>query len=330
MDTIISPLMVQDAPGYNSWSFIQVLGDRLVCIYSRGKAHDIFEHSRGVYARVSMNGGKTWGEESQVVNTPDYGESAIGRGLDNDGALLVWVRCIGNDWKHELYRSTDGVKYEKLAELRPDPMPMQITDVMNIPGVGLMSLWFAGKYRDLPENSWGTLVSKDNGRTWTQNVIESGLMKRDWPTEPSGVYLGNGRILAIARAEDCGNPEANLQFQLESDDYGVTWRKSRTNIGDVLLSTPSLVLDKKTWLLSNYYYHRGRGILKRRVVNAESIWGHSKEWPDFEAIATGSDKAQHAGNVNAVGVGKIHYCTYYTGDEKQTAVVIFPANAPLK
>lgn len=325
---LAKPLMVQDAPGYNSWSFVQTVGERIVCAYSRGLAHNIAEHSRGVYARMSTDGGRTWGAESVVVNSPDYGESAIGRGLDNDGAMLLWVRCVGAPWKHELYRSADGVKFEKLAELRPNPMPMQITDVMHIPGVGLMSFWFAGTYGQQPDKSWGTLVSKDNGRTWTQTVMESGLQKRDWPTEQCGVYLGNGRILAIARAEAVGDREANFQFQLESDDFGATWRKARTNIGDVMISTPSLVLDETTGLLANYYYHRGKGVLKRRVVRAESIWGHPQEWPPFEAVAGGSANAHHAGNVNVVGAGKVHYCTYYTGDEKLTSVVLYPAAAP--
>ena len=52
-----------------------------------------------------------------------------------------------------------------------------------------------------PSHSWGTLTSRDNGATWTQTTIESGLTKAQWPTEPSAVYLGDGKILAIARTE---------------------------------------------------------------------------------------------------------------------------------
>ena len=41
-------IVVQDCSGYNSWSFVQTLGTRLVCVYSRGSAHKIDEPARGV------------------------------------------------------------------------------------------------------------------------------------------------------------------------------------------------------------------------------------------------------------------------------------------
>ena len=325
MTDVPSPLMVQDVKGYNSWPFVQTLGGGLVCAYSRGERHSIDERTRGVYARMSMDGGKTWAAESTVVNTPDYGESAIGKGLDENGAMLLWVRCVGVDWKHDLYRSADGVNFEKIASLRPDPMPMQITDVIHVPSVGLMCFWFAGRYRDLPENAWGTLVSADNGKTWTQTVVEANLPKADWPTEQCGIYLGDGRIIAITRCEVCDNCPQRRQFQLQSTDFGKTWRKMRTNIGDVKISTPSLVYDATTGLLYNYYYHRGMGFLKRRVASLEKIWDHPTDWPDFELVATGSANDHHAGNVNVIAAGDIHYCAYYSGDENNTAVVMFPA-----
>ena len=325
MADVPSPLIVQDVKGYNSWPFVQTLGGGLVCAYSRGERHSIDERTRGVYARLSMDGGKTWAAESTVVNTPDYGESAIGKGLDENGAMLLWVRYVGADWKHDLYRSADGVNFEKIASLRPDPMPMQITDVIHVPTVGLMCFWFAGRYRDLPENAWGTLVSADNGKTWKQNVMEANLPKADWPTEQCGIYLGDGRIIAITRCEVCDDCPQRRQFQLQSTDFGKTWTKMRTNIGDVKISTPSLIYDASTGLLYNYYYHRGKGFLKRRVAPLEKIWDHPLDWPDFELVATGSANDHHAGNVNVIADGDIHYCAYYSGDENNTAVVLFAA-----
>ena len=190
-----SPLIVQDVKGYNSWPFVQTLGGGLVCAYSRGERHSIDERTRGVYARLSMDGGKTWAAESTVVNTPDYGESAIGKGLDENGAMLLWVRCVGADWKHDLYRSTDGVNFEKIASLRPDPMPMQITDVIHVPTVGLMCFWFSGHYRELPENSWGTLVSTDNGRTWKQThpAGEASWEMRHWAQSSKASRSSSGQ-----------------------------------------------------------------------------------------------------------------------------------------
>lgn len=323
------PLVVQNAPGYNSWPFVQGLGKKLVCAYSRGERHSIAERCRGVYARTSLDGGLTWTPETLVVNTAEAGESAIGKGLDAAGAMLLWVRCVGDVCRHDLYRSADGVSFARIASLQPDPMPMQITDVFSVPGVGLMAFWFAGHYRDVPENSWGTLTSADNGTTWKQTVVESGLMKGDWPTEPAGVYLGNGRILAIARVENVAKTAGPGQFQLESSDGGASWTKRRTNIGDVRESTPSLLWDAGSGLLSNYYFERGKGVLKRRVASAPAVWGNPLAWPSPEIVSAGSTHDYHAGNVNATALGGTHFCTFYSGGETQTDVVIAPIPAPL-
>jgi hypothetical protein len=122
-------------------------------------------------------------------------------------------------------------------------MPMQVTDVFHFPGKGLMSLWFAGEYRNKTDgHSWGTLTSTDNGRTWVQRTVEGNLPKSEWPTEQCAVHIGEGRILAIARSEGGGGQ----QFQITSTDYGVTWKRARTNIKDVRESTPSLICDPKT------------------------------------------------------------------------------------
>ena len=97
MDTPVgvSASVVQDVPGYNSWPMIQAIGDRLVCAYSRGSAHTIDEGKRGVYARTSSDGGRTWTPEVCVVNDPALGEVTIGKGLDGDGAMLLCLVRIG-------------------------------------------------------------------------------------------------------------------------------------------------------------------------------------------------------------------------------------------
>ena len=320
--------VVQDTPGYNSWPMIQAIGEKLVCVYSRGRGHNISEGCRGVYARTSSDGGKSWTPETLVSNQPDYGEVTIGKGLDADGAMLLWVRCCGTGWHHDLYRSTDGVTFSRIATPHLDPMPMQITDIFHIPEIGLMALWFAGNYRDDELNSWGTLISRDNGATWKQQVIESKLPKAEWPTEPSAVYLGNGRIFVIARTECPENSTTRAQFQLESSDFGASWTKSRTNIGDVNISTPSLILDPETGILCNYYYHRGRGVLKRRVTTPEQILGNPLAWPDPEPVALASTAFLDAGNVNVTAIQSIHFAAYYSGKDPDTAVVVSAIPAP--
>lgn len=316
--------VVQDVSGYNSWPMIQALGEKLVCTYSRGTAHTIGEDARAVYARTSTDGGLTWTPETTVADTPGDGEVTVGKGLDSTGAMLLWVRRIGKEWNHDLYRTTDGVTFTLLSTPTLEVQPMQITDVFAVPGIGLMSLWFAGDYSEKAVHSWGMMTSADDGKTWTQTSIESGLLKADWPTEPSAVYLGDGRILAIGRTEAGGES----QFQIVSTDSGATWKRERTNIADVAASTPSLILDPETGLLSNYYYERGRGLLRRRVVDPELVFDDPLAWPESEAIAAGSKLAWDSGNANATVIGDRHYVAFYSGKAPDTSVVLSEHPAP--
>ncbi len=323
------PYVVQNVKGYNSWPMIQAIGKKLVCVYSRGTAHSIGEDFRAVYARTSTDNGKTWTPETVVANTPHYGEVEVGKGLDAKGAMLLWVRRIGKDWNHDLYRTTDGVTFERVATPKLAVTPVQITDVFEVPTVGLMALWFGGDYRGESTNhAWGKLTSSDNGATWTQTVIESGLTKDQWPTEPSAVYLGNGRILAIGRTEGGGNSSTRTQFQMVSTDYGATWMRAQTNIGEVSSSTPSLILDPETGLVSNYYYQRGRGVLRRRVVDPDRVFNSPLSWPVSEAVAVGSTIGIDSGNVNATRIGNTHYLSFYSGKAPDTAILVSAVPAP--
>ena len=322
------PHVVQDVRGYNSWPMMQAVGEKLVCVYSRGSAHSIGEDARAVYARTSTDGGKTWTKETVVADTPKYGEVAVGKGLDSDGAMFLWVRRIGKDWNHDLYRTTDGVKFTRVATPKLAVQPMQITDVFAVPKVGLMALWFAGNYKDEAVNSWGKMISTDNGATWTQTTIESKLPKSEWPTEPSAVYLGDGRILAIGRTEGRAVDTTRSQFQMVSTDYGATWTRSKTNIVDVLASTPSLILDPETGLLSNYYYQRGKGVVWRRVVDPDTVFDNPLAWPRSEPVAAGSRVTFDSGNVNATAIGDKHYLAFYSGKAPDTSVLVSVVNLP--
>jgi hypothetical protein len=113
-----------------------------------------------------------------------------------------------------------------------------------------------------------------------------------------------------------------------SSDYGATWTRAQTNIGDVTASTPSLILDPKTGLLSNYYYQRGRGILRRRVVDPDRVFGNPLHWPVSEAVATGSQITFDAGNVNATAIRGTHYLAFYSGKAPDTAILVSVLPAP--
>ena len=325
------PLIVEDRKGYNSWPMMQALGEKLVCVYSRGTGHLIGEGTRGAFVRTSTDRGKTWSAEKLVADDAKFGEVPIGKGLDSNGDMLLWVRAQGNGVRvHNLYRTKNGEDFELISTPKFSPMPMQITDIFHVENVGLMGLWFTGNYGKDKLNAWGTLISTDNGKTWTQRTIEDNLDRANWATEPSAVYLGNGKIFCIARTEYGADTTKKAQFQIESTDYGKTWKRSLTNITDVLISTPSLIYDKSKGLISNYYYQRGRGMLKRRVAKVDKIWGNPLGWEKPEIIAFASAKGFDAGNVNATIIGDTHYLAYYSGDRKQTSVVITPTPEPEK
>lgn len=316
-----SPSVVQDAVGYNSWPMVQAVGDRLVCAYSRGKGHDVIEGGRGVYARFSDDFGRTWSDEVKVVDEPDFGESAVGKGLDEKGAMLLWVRSFSKDGKRQLlYRSTDGRRFEFVSAPPLDPVPVQVTDVFSVPGRGLMALWFSG-WLSGTANSWGTLVSADNGRTWKQTTVETVRDYTQFGTEPSAVHLGGGRILAVARTET-DRDDLKRQYQLTSADCGRTWKRRRTNIADVHYSTPSLIYDRETGLVYNYHYERGKGLLKRRVCRASEVFDRPDAWPDGEVIGTGGKSPPDSGNANATAAGGRHFVAYYSGNAPDTGIFV--------
>lgn len=325
------PIVVENKKGYNSWPMIQAWKGKLFYLYTRGSGHTIGEGSRDTFLKISSDNGKTWSKEIPFATDQLYGEVPIGKGLDENGNILFWVRFIGrkNPSSHKLYMSEDGVNFKVISTPKLSPFPMQITDVFKVEKVGLMALWFATDYKT-DKNSWGTLVSKDNGKTWTQTIVASKLDKKHHHTEPSAVYLGNGKILGISRVQNGLDSTDRAQFQIESHDYGKTWTTSITNIGDVQISTPSLIYDQKTGLVSNYYYQRGRGMLKRRVAKVDEILGNPLAWRKPEIIAFASAVGYDAGNVNATFIGDTHYLAYYSGDRKKASVVISSTLAPQK
>ncbi len=317
------PVVVEPAKEYNAWPMIQSVKGRLVCVYTTGKRHDPGERGRGTYARTSSDGGRTWSERHVVTVDARCGESPVGKGVDENGAGLFWVRRFGPKTLMGLYRTEDGEHFELIAEPKFNGPMMQITDIMHIPGKGMVCFWFGGSYGDdMKMRHWGVIESRDNGRTWKQRVLGEGMTRDDWPTEPSGVYLGDGRILAIARTEAVGKS----QLQLTSTDYGETWAVRKTNIFDVDRSTPSLIYDSATGLVYNYYYHRGPGILRRRSVRACEVFDNPESWPVSESLVVDGGHSIDSGNVNATVLAGKHIVAYYTGRAPDTAVLAIPVS----
>lgn len=330
-ETCLEPLpttyIVEGAPGYNCWPMIQAVGRRLVCVYTIGKEHNPWEKGRAAFTRFSDDGGATWSERKLLFEDEYCGTSSIGKGLDGNGAALFWIRRLGIEPRMALYRTADGETFKLVSTPALRPNAMQVTDVFKTTD-GLMCLWFSDDYsRDKANKSWGTLASRDNGVTWKQRIIEDGLAYADWPTEPSVAVLGNGRLLCIARSEGGSGP----QFQLTSADWGKTWSKTRTNIDDVLESTPTLVFGRKTGIVRNYYYQRGIGLLKCRSAMADAVFHDSMAWPEPAVLAQGgTNRPYDSGNANAVGFGDKDAVIYYSGDAVNCNVVVTVAESVIR
>ncbi len=81
--------------------------------------------------------------------------------------MFLWVRRMnGSECVQDLYRTADGVTFVRVTTPKLAVAPVQITDIFSVPTVGLMALWFAGRYGDDgPSHAWGKLTSRDNGAT---------------------------------------------------------------------------------------------------------------------------------------------------------------------
>jgi len=323
--TAETTFVVEDREGYNAWPVITTLGDKLVITYSRGKGHFCSEGCRDAIVRTSDDGARSWKPERVFVGDPSICEGAEGSGHDSKGNILFWLRCWGpRGITHELYRSPDAVRFERIAVAKLNPFPMQLMDVVNVPSVGLVTLWFSGDYHKERGHDWGYLVSKDDGLTWRQVVVERDLAKADWPTEQSLVYLGDGKLIAMARSEASGGKAVRHLMTLYSADYGKTWTRSATSITDVLESTPALLHDAKRDELTVYYFQRGPALLKRRTAKVSAaIQTPMTAWSAPTVVAYGrKDRAFDSGNVKAVRHRGCDYLAYYAGDPTNATVLV--------
>lgn len=302
---------------YTAWPFVATVGDKVICIYSRGLAHED-NATPSIFAKVSKNG-VVWSLEKEIINTLAIRDTITGKGNDNDGNMIFWDRKGapgGTDTRHDLYKTGDGYSFELLSSPTFPIIPSHIGDIINVETVGLMAFYnTVGDAR-----SWGKVVSNDNGKTWTQTAIGTNLESAECPMEITSAYLGDGKIIAIGRKEAHSADGNYTMFQMQSNDYGNTWTTERTNIGDIALSTPSIIYDSVSQELSLYYFQRGAGLLRLRKSKVEDVWDNPTNWSESTVIAKGSTNYEDTGNVNAVEFGDIHIVSFYSGDSENTGI----------
>lgn len=298
--------------GYNAFPFIGVVKDKLVCVYSVGKNHT-GNTSVDIFAKTSPNG-VIWSKAKKIISTENVRDTITGLGHDSLGIIYFWNRKgtpVNADCSFDLYKTSDGIVFTKKSSPVFDIKPSHIGDALHIPTVGVIS--FYNTYR-ATRNSYGYVLTKDGGETWSQIEIASPTTQSDTPTEIYGVYIGDGKIIALGRSEDSA-----AMFQIQSNDYGKTWETKKTNITDVYLSTPTLIYGDDDYI-TVYYYNRADGKLKKRRAIASTVFENPSSWGEPSNIASGA-VGQDAGNANSVKFNGNNIIAYYSGTDTETSVI---------
>lgn len=298
--------------GYNAFPFIGTVNNKLVCAYSIGKSHTD-NTNVDIFAKTSPNG-VIWSKAKKIISTENVRDTITGLGHDSLGVIYFWNRKgtpVNADCSFDLYKTSDGINFTKKSSPVFDIKPSHIGDALHIPTVGVIS--FYNTYR-ANRNSYGYVLTKDGGETWSQIEIASPTTQSDTPTEICAAYIDNGKIIALGRSEDNAS-----MFQIQSNDYGRTWETKKTNITDVYLSTPTLIYGDDGYI-TVYYYNRGDGKLKKRRAIASTVFETPSSWDEPSNIASGA-VGQDAGNANSVKFNGNNIIAYYSGTDTETSVI---------
>lgn len=298
--------------GYNAFPFIGTVNNKLVCVYSIGKNHTD-NTNVDIFVKTSPNG-VIWSKAKKIISTENVRDTITGLGHDSLGIIYFWNRKgtpVNADCSFDLYKTSEGIKFTKKSSPAFDIKPSHIGDALHIPTVGVIS--FYNTYR-ANRNSYGYVLTKDGGETWSQVEIANPSTQSDTPTEISGTYIGDGKILALGRSEDSA-----AMFQIQSSDFGKTWETKITNITDIYLSTPTLIYDDDGYI-TVYYYNRADGKLKKRKAIASTVFESATSWGEPSNIASGS-VGQNAGNANSVKFNNNIIVVYYSGTDTETSVI---------
>jgi hypothetical protein len=300
---------------YNSWPvIIKAKNNDLLVFYSKGLYHGTTDTTRKVVYKRSTDYGVTWSEET-TLSDDEYDNSVFGAGVTSSGAIIVVIRknlyAGETSLDNGVIRSIDnGATWSEYSSISFEVNPVMIGPMINVPGKGLMMGWHNATW------SSGVIWSYDDGLTWSApQVIASNTDNAYVPVETRFAYLGFGKIIGIGRTQINGNP----LFQLQSEDYGQTWKVYNTNITDQIITPAAIVFDNG--VIDICYYHRGEGALRHRKADIEKIWYDSQSWPESEIIAEGSLSIADAGYAHSVQItNNLCMCVYYSGDSTNTGI----------
>lgn len=312
-----TPAGVSTGDSYESWPVVAAAsnGD-LIVAYGDGSQHAL-ETARQVKVQRSTDDGATWGAASTLVNTA-ADDAIFSIGVDSLGDLVAFVRHItgAGVYSHKLYASTDdGATWAERDAPTLSPMPVVIGPIASVAGVGLMAWWHAGPESGEGVRSYGIVTSADDGATWSQTTIATGVAEVDWVVEGRLVDLGGGTIVGVGRTEVANEP----LFQMTSTDSGATWAIADTNIHDQYRTPAALVLHGTR--LDLYFWDRNNGMLRYRSATAATVLADPSAWssPSLN-LASGTQAVADNGYPHAVGVGSSNVVVWYTGSSTTTQI----------
>ncbi len=299
---------------YSAWPVLGVANGKLVCIYTEANTHEATETQ--VYMKTSSSNGLSWTEKQPIFSNKVKVGGITGVGNDSHGNMLMWYRdgrAGETGTTYELYKY-DGNEITLVCTLPYELRGPHIGNIFSVPGEGLFA--FYNTYDTL--RTYGVLKSADNGATWELTEIGKDLAKADCPVELDGVYVGDGKILAMGRKDEYSGTVA--MFQIESSDYGETWTREYTNITDAYGSSPNMIYNEQTGKVDLYYFARNAGKLMRRKAAVSDVWGAPQGWSDSEVLVTEPYSGQDTGNVKVVEINGYHFAAYYAGTAQTTGV----------
>ena len=199
-------LNIVEPNGYLCWPIIGVFKGKIVCMYTNANQHEATRANP--YFMLSSNG-VVWNSPKNMVPLQTKRIDITGCGNDSQGNLLAWVRFASFS-DHRVMRY-DGVSWVEISKPTLTFTGGHISNIFDVDGK--LMCFYNAYYA-----SFGVLISEDDGETWTQIEISNGYISTTMPCEISGVYLGDGKILAIARRDGGGQK----MLQLQSSDSGAT------------------------------------------------------------------------------------------------------------
>lgn len=307
-------MAVSPGDSYEAWPLVIVDGDELLAVYSDGSQH-LYTSGRTVKARRRALAGGTWSAEETVYNSAND-DAAFSIGLDSTGRPLVWVlERTGADFDtgtgNQVLRRCDSGTWSTVTTITPGtPKIRLINPIVELANGDLMAHW-----QGVSDGSseWGVLISGDDGVTWTQTTIASGLADAARPIEVRFVVLSDGSVLGIGRTEEDGGELFQLTLGASGDPTDPSdWTVASTNIADQD-RTPSALIVEDDDTLHLYYYDRDNGVLRYRTVAAGTVFSSPTSWPSSSARVSYGGVDADGGYPHGLRIDGSNVVAYYSG-----------------